>query len=59
MGSNVGIFWRGLRRGSGDGVGCGYGGVVGRSELGRGELGHDELGYGEVGHGLTAEVSGF
>ena len=59
MGSNVGIFWRGLRRGSGDGVVCGYGGVVGRGELGRGELGHGELGHGEVGHGLIAEVSGF
>ena len=41
-------------RGSGDGVGRGYGGVVGRGNLGRGEVGHSE-----VGHGLTAEVSGF
>ena len=49
MGSNVGIFYHGLRHGSGDSVGRGYGGVVGRDELGRGE----------VGHGLTAEVSGF
>ena len=54
MGSDVGIFWRGLWRGSGDNVGCGHGGVVGRSELGRGKVGH-----GEVGHGLTAKVSGF
>ena len=59
MGSNVGIFWRGLRRGSGDGVGCGYGGVVGRSEVGRCEVGHGNLGRGEVGHGLMAEVSRF
>ena len=54
MGFNASIFWRGLRRGLGDSVGRGYGGVVGRGELGRGELG-----CGEVGHGLTAEVSGF
>ena len=49
MGSDVGIFWLELRRGLGDGVGHGYGGVVGR----------DELGCGKVGHELTAEVSGF
>ena len=40
----MGIFWHGLQRGSGDGVGHGYGDMVGR---------------GEVGHRLTAEVSGF
>ena len=45
-------------------VGCGCGGVVGRSkvgcgEVGRGELGCGEVGHGEVGHGLTAKVSGF
>ena len=45
----MGIFWCGLQRGLGDGVGRGYGGMVG----------HGELGRGEVGHGLTAEVSGF
>ena len=50
----MGILWRELRRGLGDGVGHGYGGVVGRDELGRGEVGH-----GKVGHELTAEVSGF
>ena len=44
MGSNMGIFWHGLRRGSGDGVGRGYGG---------------ELGHGELGHELMTEVSGF
>ena len=49
MGFDVGIFWRGLRHGLGDGVGCGYGGVVGCGKLGRGK----------VGHGLTTEVSGF
>ncbi|KAF3971579.1 hypothetical protein CMV_004842 [Castanea mollissima] len=38
----------------GDGMGHGYGGVVGRGEVGRCEVGH-----GEVGHGLTVEVSGF
>nr|POE59772.1 hypothetical protein CFP56_75585 [Quercus suber] len=74
MGSDVGIFWRGLRRGSGDGVGRGYGimvgcsevghgevgcGGLGRRELGRGEVGHGEVGHDEVGHRLMAEVSGF
>ena len=54
MGSNVGIFWHGLRCGLGDGVGCGYGSVVGHGEVGCGEVHH-----GEVGHGLTTEVSGF
>ena len=49
MGSDVGIFWHGLRHGLGDGVGRGYGVVVGRGEVGRGE----------VGHGLMAEVSVF
>ena len=64
MGSDVGIFWHGLRRGLGDGVGYGYGGVVGhgkvgRCEVGRSNLGRGELGDGEVGHRLTAEVIGF
>ena len=54
MGFDVSIFWHGLRRGLGDGVGHRYGGVVGR-----GEVGCSELGCGEVGHGLTTEVSGF
>ena len=49
MGSDVGIFWHGLRHKSGDSVGRGYGGVVGRGKLG----------CGEVGHGLTVEVSEF
>ena len=45
-------------------MGCGCGGVVGRSkvgcgEVGRGELGCGEVGHGEVGHGPTAKVSGF
>ena len=35
-------------------MGCGYGGVVGRSEVSRGELGR-----GKVGHELTAKVNGF
>ena len=49
MGSDVGIFWHGLRHRSGDSVGRGYGGVVGRGEVG----------HGEVGHRLTVEMSGF
>ena len=37
----VGIIWHGLRRGSGDSVGRGFGGVeVGRGKVVRGELGH-------------------
>ena len=52
-------FGVGSVRGSGDGVGRGYGGVVGRSEVGRCEVGRGNLGCGEVGHELTAEVSGF
>ena len=39
MGSDVGIFWHGLQCGSGDGMGRGYGSVVGRGELGCGEVG--------------------
>ena len=54
MGFDVGIFWHGLQRGLGDGVGRRFGGVVGHGELGRGEVGR-----GEVGHRLIAEVSGF
>ena len=49
MGSDVGIFWHGLRHRSGDSVGGGYGGVVGRGEVG----------HGEVGYRLTVEMSGF
>ena len=65
----VGIFWRGLQRGSGDGVGRGYGSMswvvqsggveVGRVEvvcgkMGHGKAGHGELGRNEVSHGLMA-----
>ena len=59
MGSDVGIFWRELRCGLGNGVGHGYGGVVGRDELGRDELGRGEVSHGKVGHELTVEVNGF
>ena len=46
MGSDVGISWHG----SSDGVGRGYGGVVGLGEVGHCKVGRNNLGSGEVGH---------